>query len=239
VKSTIEDALARRTKLEIVEKVESSSSQGDQRKLAGSVLDGLRKALLGGETHYTDRPGIGELREAIGRRIGRSADDVVVTSGLREALFVSLLALERRDVPVFLSPGALVHKGLCQILGIAVRETEPTETPVISVREIREPSTPVEKLFDLVLTDDAVFERGWVGSLAPRLDPASSIVLGTLDSLPGLSSFRVGFTSAPSTSRISPRLKRWKQALSICTSAPSQRAALLTLSDIDSDSEAP
>ena len=57
--------------------------------------------------------------------------------------------------------------------------------------------------------------------------PEDAVVTGSLDSLPGLSSFRVGFASAPPA--LAPKLFAWKQALSICTAAPSQRAAILAL----------
>jgi aspartate/methionine/tyrosine aminotransferase len=57
--------------------------------------------------------------------------------------------------------------------------------------------------------------------------PEDAVVTGSLDSLPGLSSFRIGFASAPLD--LAPKLRSWKQALSICTAAPSQRAALLLL----------
>lgn len=61
----------------------------------------------------------------------------------------------------------------------------------------------------------------------PAIDVAHSIVIGSLDALPGVGSFRVGFVAGPE-----PALKRiqtWKQALSICTAGPSQRAALTAL----------
>ena len=54
----------------------------------------LRSALLGGETHYTPRPGLPELQEAIAQRIeaagAPAGGTVVVTAGRQEALFVAL-----------------------------------------------------------------------------------------------------------------------------------------------------
>lgn len=60
----------------------------------------------------------------------------------------------------------------------------------------------------------------------PAVAP-DAILVGSLDALAGLRSFRVGFLSAPA--ELAPQLRSWKQALSICTAAPSQRAALLLL----------
>ena len=63
--------------------------------------------------------------------------------------------------------------------------------------------------------------------LALGLDPLSfqeglpsSTIVGTLDDLPGLSSFRVGFVCAPR--ELASEIRTWKQALSICSAAPSQ-----------------
>ncbi len=62
-----------------------------------------------------------------------------------------------------------------------------------------------------------------------RLPPidASQIVVGSLDALPGVVSFRVGFAAGPEP--VMKRIQTWKQALSICTAGPSQRAALAAL----------
>ena len=128
------------------------------------IIAGVRQALLSGETHYTARPGIPELRAKVADRLAlsdRTADEVIITSGEREAIFVARLAL-----------------GL----------------------------------------DPLSFQEGL---------PTSTIV-GTLDELPGLSSFRVGFVCAPK--ELALEIRTWKQALSICSAAPSQRAALVALS---------
>lgn len=126
------------------------------------ILKGVRDALLAGETHYTARPGIPELRAKLAERLAisdRTADEIVITCGEREARFVARLAL-----------------GL-----------------------------------------DPLFPQ----------DDESLPLVGTLDDLPGLSSFRVGFVCAPR--ELALKIGTWKQALSICSAAPSQRAALLAL----------
>ena len=121
--------------------------------VSDEILDGVRVALLAGETHYTDRPGILELRELVAAALGRTPDEVIITSGEKEARFVTRLALG--DVP-------------------------------------------------------------------------ESVVFGSWSDRPALSSFLVGYVSAPLD--LARKIRSLKQALSICTAAPSQRAALITLS---------
>ena len=120
------------------------------------ILEGVRDALLSGETHYTDRPGMRELREKVAATLGRTADEIVITTGDREGRFVTRLAFG--------------------------------ETP-----------------------DDIEID----------------IVIGNRDAVPGLASFRVGYVAAPKEK--AAKLRSWKQALSICTAAPSQRAVLVAL----------
>ena len=62
-------------------------------------------------------------------------------------------------------------------------------------------------------------------SLPPHLD--RTVFMGNLDALSGLSTFRVSFLFGPKA--IFERCRTWKQALSICGAAPSQRAALHAL----------
>lgn len=116
------------------------------------ILEGVHDALLSGETHYTDRPGMRELREKVAATLGRTADEIIITTGDREARFVIRLAFE--------------------------------EAP-----------------------DD--------------------IVIGNWDDVAGLESFRVGYVAAPKEK--AAKVRSWKQALSICTAAPSQRAVLVAL----------
>ena len=117
------------------------------------ILDGVRKALEGGETHYTDRPGVRELRERVARKLGYEPDEVVITNGESEGRFVARLAL-----------------------------------------------------------GDGAEDR---------------VEVGSFDELSGMSSFRVGYVAAKEDD--AKKVKGMKQALSICTAAPSQRAVILSL----------
>lgn len=162
----MDKALSRRAR-ELEETNEAVAVAVAVEPVSEEVLEGLRRALLDGETHYTDRPGMKALRERIAERLGWEADSIVITAGEKEAHYVIALS--------------------------------GTSAPVVDIGE-----------------------RLTKGDVAP-----GSILVGTLDSLPGLRSFRVAFIAAPAD--LAPALKSWKQALSICTAAPSQRASLLLL----------
>ena len=97
--------------------------------LAPEHAAALRSALLSGETHYTPRPGLPELREAIAQRIeaagAPAGGTVVVTAGRQEALFVALAGAraEGGDTPatVVLSPATHRDPGVraaCAVLDL-------------------------------------------------------------------------------------------------------------------------
>ena len=54
-----------------------------------------------------------------------------------------------------------------------------------------------------------------------------TVLIGNLDSFPSLRAFRLGFVAGHE--RLLKRVLTWKQAFSICTAAPSQRAAVFSL----------
>ena len=64
------------------------------------IRDAAKAAIDSGATHYTPHNGLPELREAISAHLSRppyalsySADEICTTSGVQEALMVSMLAL--------------------------------------------------------------------------------------------------------------------------------------------------
>ncbi len=207
----LREALARRT-----ERVPDNDASVAVTPAPEPVLDGVRRALLGGETHYTSRPGIVELRERIASMIGRespvdyAADDVVVTSGSSEAVFVILLGLGISTGEVR-APADLEYEALFRLMGLEVARDEGSE--LISFE--KSPFTILD-----------VGER--LQGLPGDIDAEHTLIVGNLDAQEGLGSFHVGFICGP-TSAVA-RVRRWKQALSICTAAPSQRAAFLSLS---------
>jgi hypothetical protein len=55
-----------------------------------------------------------------------------------------------------------------------------------------------------------------------------AVLIGHLDSLSGLDHFRMGYVAGPPD--LVKLIQTWKQALSICSAAPSQRAAMFAIS---------
>ncbi len=197
----------------------------------------LARHLGSGETHYTTRPGMTPLRRRIATRLAelgapsRSEGGVVVTASEGESLYVALLSLE-------VGPGAVVacddpgsHKALFDLLEIdVVPFSDPRAqgaaaafTFLGAVRAVPNGS----EARHIVAIGGALGPGADDGHLADLPDDA--IIIGDLNAIAGLDHFHVGFAAGP-PDRIK-RVMTWKQALSICTAAPSQRAALRALGD--------
>lgn len=234
----------------------SSASRPDTKVVSHDVsqemLAAVERALLGGETHYTVRPGVPELRRRIARAVvvagGPTPDaedpmeNVLITSDVSEALFVVLLGLG-------LSPGTVLvsskdncrHAGLFSLMGMEMTSTFDTKDVVppinlvyrdwdsdIGSQERALSVASARNCPDIVDLDSSLWSRTSM-SLPPHLD--RTVFMGNLDALSGLSTFRVAFLFGPKA--IFERCRTWKQALSICGAAPSQRAALHALEATD------
>lgn len=86
------------------------------------IGQGAQDALDRGETHYVDRLGIKPLREAIAATMAQSgipnvtADNVLVTSGAQEALFIALRALvQAQDEILVPDPGYRLIEPLAEL----------------------------------------------------------------------------------------------------------------------------
>ena len=203
--------------------------------LAPEHAAALRAALLAGETHYTPRPGLPELQEAIARRLESAGAPpggmVVITGGRQEALFVALAGAraEAGDVPagVALSaamdgdPGVLAA---CALLDLTAAPEAVGDGAVARVATPEEAGgdAPVE----IVDCGDRLLCRDVPEPFLAGVGD-EAVLVGSLDGLPELAPFRVGFFRVPP--RLLGRLRGLKQAVSICTAAPSQRTAALLL----------
>lgn len=176
---------------------------------APGLLDSLRHHLLAGETHYPDRPGMAELRRLVGNALpnvgyaARGPDGVLITAGEGESLFVTLLAVGP-DAEVHLLGGANDHGPLRRWMNARDKGGA---------------------------TVHALGDRLFAAGAAPgdRLDNPGEhvIVIGSLDGLVAMRPFSLGFVAAPPDTL--QGITKWKQASSICSPAPSQRAALWAL----------
>jgi len=202
--------------------------------------------MLGGETHYTTRPGLPELRRRLLGEIAQmggpcheSVDSALITTGESEALFVALLGLRPQPGS---AAGAYVgpcrYENIFRIAGLVpkhLREpaTEGRDTRLV-FREFESDPAAHEILITLSLRHDLPDVLFMGDKFAPGssvgFPPCSierTLILGNFDALPGLSAFRIGFLAGPDA--LVRRIRVWKQALSICSAASSQRAAVHAL----------
>lgn len=225
--------------------------EGRAVELPGSGLSGeatarLREALLGGETHYTPRPGIPELRAAVRERLFAAglggAGEVVITAGREEALFVSLAGAREAardgnradgEGRVLLSAAAAGDPAVlsaCAALdflpGLADEDPAAGVAAVGRLGEEAEAESVAAVAGALPILDLGDGLAG-LGPGALRGVRPGTVVVGSLDGWPGLAGFRSGFFCSPPETLT--RLRGLKQAISICTAAPSQRAAALVL----------
>lgn len=208
------------------------------------LLSAVESALLGGETHYTVRPGIPELRRSIAQQIVRAggplpngddpAENVLITSGESEALFVVLLSLGWASGNVLVSARPPCRHGpLFRLMGfhVATEAALPAQLH-LTYREWDSDEERQKYVLargaDRNLCDVLDLKQAlWPSGTFPPFDAGRTLLVGNLDAVAGLSSFRVGYLVGPKA-RIA-RIRPWKQALSICSAAPSQRAALYAL----------
>lgn len=231
------------------------------------LLAGLRHHLLAGETHYPDRPGMGELRRRVGEALpaagfpAREPDGVLITQGEGESLFATILGLGGGEEATIVGKPGGRHQRLLDWMRVRVMEPgsdagsegeaafhliEYEAGAVIPANgnPSRDPGIPQVHAVGgrLFAADDPTdpsaspTTRGNPSSSGdpgagdagePDPDLADAIVIGSLDGLEGMHPFRLGFVAAPVDVR--PRIAKWKQASSICSPAPSQRAALWAL----------
>lgn len=204
---------------------------------APRLLESLRHHLLGGETHYPDRPGMVELRRLVGAALPdighpeRGPDGVLITASEGESLFVTLLGLGAGKGTRFTGTPPGRHQPLVDWMGLAKADSNAAATlqyrDTIEDRAAeRTPDSPLDHSVPCVhATGSSLF--GSPGRTS-RVDvPASVIVIGSLDGLGQMLPFRLGFVAAEPATLAG--ITKWKQASSICSPAPSQRAALWAL----------
>ncbi len=212
--------------------------------LSLSTLAALEEALLGGETHYTVRPGIPQLRRVIARAIQARggptpdaedpADNVLITTSESEALFVILLGLDLKSGKILTNdPDSCPHQALLSLRKLGLEAELSTEIRAI-YRPFHLSETDQARLLGLSseagLPDILDLGAHWSSQL-PQCDPQRTLIIGNLNGIKDLSLFQVGYLMAPKA--LMARCRSWKQAFSICTAAPSQRAAILRLTEED------
>ena len=235
--SAVEKALAWRARAGL------EAGPGDQPGPAAApapeLLESLRHHLHAGETHYPDRPGMVELRRLVGAALpgagypARGPDGVLITASEGEALFVTLLGLGVGKGASFTGSAPARHRRLFDWMGLvkadpdaaAFNYTDRAHSAAHGTHapHPRDHSVPrIHAIGHRLFRPDAAEHRD--DAVA---DLANVIVIGSLDGLQAMHPFRLGFVAAPPETLA--RITKWKQASSICSPAPSQRAALWAL----------
>lgn len=209
--------------------------------VAAAARQAASDALDRGETHYTDRPGIPELRMVLAQRaeqavgMGFTASETVVTCGVTESRFVAIQQLASPTTTVV----ALGHperlRGACMIRGVTLQEAT-TPWPADALLYVPEDASGSAANDALDRARDAgcaIIMEIDVATLDAPFQPADhgladhTVVIGDAAGPFGALAWRVGFLMAPSV-QVGP-LRDFKQALTICTTAVSQWGTLALL----------
>ena len=199
------------------------------------VIEAAAAASDRGETHYTDRPGIPELRawvaEYLATRWQVTVDPsaVTITCGSTEARYVALTLLTPPGSQVLCPGDATPIRSPLRLLGAGITQSPAAEN--ISVLYLQ-PAAPSA----LALLEQAKATDWWIiwdisfapaGAFHPAQDSALARRVVTINSLsPSLAGWRLGWMAG---SEAALRLRAGKQAITICTTAVSQWAGLAFL----------
>lgn len=154
-----------------------------------NVVEAGVSALRAGQTHYTQAPGIPELREVIAREVARTRgieatpDQVVVTPGAKPIMFFTILALcQPGDEVIYPNPGFPIYESMINFVG-----ARPVAAPLREARQFRLDIDEVAGLFSdktrLVIINSphnptgGVLESGDLESLAELAVRHDSVVL--------------------------------------------------------------
>jgi aminotransferase len=249
------------------------------RPTAPHIIAAVAAALDRGETHYTARPGIRPLREAL---VATLADEcgihydreteILVSSGGQEGLFVAVQMLVRPGDEVLLAdPGYPSYADAVRLAGGV-----PVSVPVnpiggtgLTAEAITAHCTPRTRLLILVTPDNptgAVIPRAAMAKIAALaverdllvlfdeiykaflFDDAEhvniaafpgmrerTVTIGSFSKAYAMTGWRVGYVAGASA--LLRSITDLKLALSICSAAPSQWAALAALTGPQDDLE--
>ncbi|MFQ3567404.1 MAG: aminotransferase class I/II-fold pyridoxal phosphate-dependent enzyme [Aggregatilineales bacterium] len=202
-----------------------------------AAIDALNK----GETHYADRPGLGQLRNAIARDLNTRSGlnltnaHVTITCGAAEARFlvVRLLAKPGSLIVCPSEPAAAAGAAHLAEAQIVQETSEWTEVSLIYLTPACE-TAQRDALLERALASQAFII--WDLAFAeekPKFNPAQIAELSartlTIDELsPSLAGWRVGWIAGQPM--VGP-LRAFKQSMTIATTTVSQWAALSLFED--------
>ena len=235
-----------------------------------AVRSAAKDALDQGATHYTTRPGLNPLREAISKKLSLENKievdpraEVLVTCGGREALFVALhVLLSPGDEALVVGPQRVAHAEIVAVAGGVPKPVAPEATRKFVVDPAAVAAQATDRSRVLLLETPSyggsLIEKDMLSELASLAIQRDLVVVSleglepfvhdgavhtSIASLSGMSQrtvtingfsdahgmrgWRVGYLAGPSA-LVAP-MTQLKQALSICSPAVSQYAALAAL----------
>jgi aminotransferase len=135
------------------------------------IIEAGQKALASGATHYTAPQGMPELRAAICEKLRRengleyTPDEVVVTAGAQEGIYVAMLALiNPGDEVLCTSPGYTSYNQAIELAGgvVVPVKTYQRENFALTAEAVREQITPRSRILCLMNPSNPT------GSVTPR-----------------------------------------------------------------------
>lgn len=221
------------------------SEHGADVDVPQAVRDAADEALLRGETHYTDRPGILPLRRLVAAELGRrfaldvdAGSGVVITCGGTEARFVAvqqllpqggtLVALSRpeRVAAACIVRGVTLagpeEVGVEGSLALYLDGEAPADTTATWLQRAGERGWAI--IFEAGSVDGGDRAASDTGHPAASGLAEQTVTIGSLGLGHGMAAWRLGFIAAPSA-KAGP-LRDFKQALTLCSTNVSQWGAL-------------
>lgn len=213
--------------------------------------------------HYTRRPGIAPLCKAVAQQLAAAGvtvnpdSEVVISGSVEEARFVAVRALAPGRTVLLPTPGSTAARAPAEFAGAPVREVDlaqdlPAVGPALLVLANPDPATgqlqapeTLARIAAWATAQDAVIVAD--ETLAPlvRMELACpplaalpglaerTVTLGSFANVPSLRAWTVSWFAGPR--KVLEPVRDLKQAMTICSSAPGQFAALAGLDLVDFD----
>ncbi|MBI5670537.1 MAG: pyridoxal phosphate-dependent aminotransferase [Chloroflexi bacterium] len=200
-----------------------------------SVAQAAAEALAAGHTHYTDRPGVLNLRRRVVETLGKhdgielSADEVTITCGATEARFVALKQLVKAGTVIACAGDGQAIAAAARLIGAEIT-SDPAPDAAVRLVYL---TTADDQARVQSLLERAAAQQAWIvwdtspgmgSGFHPAQNPALAAQVITIGSfsaaLPG---WRVGWMAG---SQMANKLRAYKQSMTICTTSVSQWAAL-------------
>jgi aspartate/methionine/tyrosine aminotransferase len=231
---------------------------GSQRRTSAAVRAATADAVDRHQCdHYSRRPGIAPLCQAVAAHLSAlgvqtQENDVVISGSIQEARYVALRALAVGKTVYVSAPDPHVYAAALQFAGATVVVLEgDQELPdaasglvVVGPGHVGVPTDPhegvratPERLAAWVAENELAVVADETGAPLDDYTPfaslpgmaAHTLTLGSFDGAPGLGAWQVSWFAGPKP-LLTP-VRDLKQSITICTSAPSQYAALAALKE--------